>query len=103
MRPTVTPTDGGIVDNWSRKSWTLLFKDRKEILPRLNKWKVQAELETGHKLKASRTDNAPEILETLHEWENSGVAVQTTEPYTSSQNGLAERSIQYSIVEGSVR
>jgi hypothetical protein len=54
-------------------------------------------------LKASRTNNAPEILEILHEWENSGVEAQTTEPYTSSENELAERSIQYSIVEEGVR
>jgi Reverse transcriptase (RNA-dependent DNA polymerase) len=42
-----------------------------------------------------RTDNAPEIVQTLNQWkEESGIAVQTTEPHTSAQNGPAERSIQ---------
>ena len=72
------------------------FKDRTEIKPALNKWKKKAELSTGKKVKAVRTDNAPEILETLNEWGNEhGVAVQTTETHTSAQNGPAERSIQY--------
>ena len=93
---------GEIVDSWSRKTWTLLFKDRTEVLPALQKWKKIRERETGEKLRAARTDNAPEILETLKEWEESdGVAVQTTEPHTSAQNGTAERSIQYT--ENNVR
>ena len=91
-----------LVDNWSRKTWTVLLKDRNEILPKLKKWKLKAELETGRKVKAARTDNAPEILEALKEWEESdGVSVQSTEPYTSAQNGTAERSIQFT--EASIR
>jgi hypothetical protein len=87
---------GEIVDNWSRKTWTLLFKDRTEILPALHKWRKLRERETGKKVLAARTDNAPEILQTLQEWEESdGVKAQTTEPHTSAQNGTAERAIQY--------
>jgi hypothetical protein len=85
---------GEIVDNWSRKTWTLLFKSRKDLLPKLNQWKLEQE-RSGNKVKAVRTDNAPEILETLNQWNKScGIEVQTTEPYTSAQNGTSERSIQ---------
>jgi hypothetical protein len=87
---------GEVVDNWSRKTWTLLFRDRTEIKAALNKWKKKVELRTGKRVMAARTDNAPEILETLNEWGNEhGIAVQTTETHTSAQNGPAERSIQY--------
>lgn len=93
---------GIVLDNWSRKEWLLLFKDRTEVLPGLRKWKIKAEAESGYKLRAARTDNAPEILETLQEWEKTdGVIAQTTEAYTSHQNGPAERAIQSN--ENSVR
>lgn len=86
---------GEIVDNWTRKTWTLLLKDRKDVLPKLSQWKKEVELESGRQVKAVRTDNAPEILETLNLWNRAdGISVQTTEPYTSAQNGVAERSIQ---------
>ncbi|KAI1004161.1 hypothetical protein K3495_g4052 [Podosphaera aphanis] len=92
---------GEIVDNWNRKTWTLLLKDRKEILSALNKWRLKVELQTGMTVRASRTDNAPEIIQTLKQWENEGVSVQHTEPHTSAQNGPAERSIQFT--EASIR
>lgn len=60
---------GELIDNWSRKTWTLLLKDRKDVLSALNQWKAKVELQSGAKVKASRTDNAPEILQTLKEWE----------------------------------
>lgn len=86
---------GEIIDNWTRKTWTILLKDRKEVLPKLTQWKREQELATGRRVRAARTDNAPEILETLQLWnERDGIEVQTTEPYTSAQNGPAERSIQ---------
>lgn len=87
---------GMIVDSWSRKTWTLLFKTREEILPALKLWKKKVELFSSYKLLATMTDNAPEILETLREFEEQdGVTVGTTEAYTSRQNGTAERSIQF--------
>jgi hypothetical protein len=93
---------GEIIDNWSRKTWTLLFKSREEVLPKLNRWRKSVERNSGYKVLATMTDNAPEILQTLKEWEtNDGVRVGSTEPYTSAQNGPAERSIQYT--ENNVR
>lgn len=85
-----------IIDNFTRKSWVLLLKNRSDLLGKLNHWAKSVELESGCKIKATRTDNAPEILETLEGWKASdGVRVETTEPYVSRQNGPAERAIQY--------
>ena len=59
-------------------------------------------MKSGYQLQAARTDNAPEILQTLREWNaETGIAIQTTELYTSAQNGIAERSIL--ITEGNIR
>jgi len=49
----------------------------------------------GLKLGAARTDNAPELLQVLKEWERRfGVKIETSAVHTSNQNGLAERTIQ---------
>ena len=48
-------------------------------------------------MKSIRLDNAPELLSTVRDWgQASGVRYNPTVPYTSSQNGVAERSIQTS-------
>ena len=58
-------------------------------------WKKAAELSTDKQLKAVRTDNAPELLKVVDEWtQETDVRLLPTAPYTSSQNGVAERAIQ---------
>ena len=70
-------------------------KDKDKYADELQKWKVQAELHTGLKVKIARSDNAPELLKVIGEWANeTGVREDSTAPYTSSQNDLAERAIQ---------
>lgn len=84
-----------IVDNHSRKVWTICTKDRKSIPAELDIWKNTVELQTGRKLKAVRLDNAPELLSLVKDWvKKHGLTLQDTEPYTSHQNGIAERAIQ---------
>ena len=51
-----------IVDNYSRKVWTICTKDRKSILSELNIWKTTIKLQTSQKLKAVRLNNAIELL-----------------------------------------
>ena len=47
------------------------------------------------KVKVVRLDNAPELLEVVNEWKRAGgTHVEPIAPYTSSQNGMAERAIQ---------
>ena len=84
-----------IVDNYSRKWWIYPMKSRDQAPEFLNQWKLKVELETQQKLQAVRSDNAPELLKLLKQWERSnGVALNPTEAYNSLQNGVAERAIQ---------
>jgi hypothetical protein len=57
-----------IVDNYLRKTWVILLKDRKGAKDLLEKWRRAQELVTGRKLKAIRSDNATELKSTLDEW-----------------------------------
>lgn len=91
-----------IVDNRSRKTWIICTKDRKSIVRELNTWKKVVELQSNKKLKAVRLDNAKELLSIVNQWvKECGLILQDTEPYTSHQNGIAERSIQ--TTEGCIR
>ncbi len=54
-------------------------------------WKAQAELRSGHKLVALRTDNAKEYLALRTELESTGATLELTAHYTPEQNGVAER------------
>lgn len=91
-----------LVDNHSRKHWRICTKDRKSVTSDLDAWKVTVELQTGKQLKAIRLDNALELLAVVKLWvKKYGLTLQETEPYTSHQNGVAERSIQ--TTESSIR
>ena len=84
-----------VVDNHTRKVWTLPVPDRKSIPSVLDEWKAHVELEIDKKIKAVRLDNASEHKVLLASWSKKhGIVAQETEPYTSHQNGVAERSIQ---------
>lgn len=84
-----------IVDNYSRKVWTIALKRREEVPRVLNEWRVKAELQGGAKLAAVRSDNATELKAVLDQWcATLGITPQYTIPHQSSQNGVAERAIQ---------
>ena len=83
-----------IVDNYSRKTWSIPLQSRSSTQQTMQKWRAQAERETETKLQALRSDNAPEILQQLRQWEMDGVKIHSTEAYNSLQNGVPERSIQ---------
>jgi transposase InsO family protein len=81
-----------LTDQATRKSWTFLAKRRTEFCEILLKWKKEAELQLGHKLKVLQLDNAREFkafedkLLSQH-----GVKIEWTTPYTPEQNGVSER------------
>ena len=84
-----------IVDSASRYTWTLTGKDKKDIVTQLHAWKPVAEAQTGQRLLSARIDNAAELKEALQIWATTaGIQRQLTTPYSSHQNGTAERSIQ---------
>jgi hypothetical protein len=95
--PYEMPTIGGsrymltITDDFSRKSWIYLTKDRREVYQVFKSWRTQAQLESGQKLKAIRSDNAPEFIKLSKELEKDGIRIEFTVPHTPSQNGVAER------------
>ncbi|KAI1003194.1 hypothetical protein K3495_g5013 [Podosphaera aphanis] len=87
-----------IVDSYSRKKWILLLKDKSKIVEALDEWGNIVERQTGCRIMAVRSDNAGEILKILKSWKrNNGVVPQNTAPYSSHQNGVAERAIQSTI------
>ena len=95
--PYKTPTIGGnrymltITDDFSRKSWIYLTKERSEVYQVFESWRKQAQLESGQKLKAIRSDNAPEFIKLGKELKKDGIRIELTVLYTLSQNGVAER------------
>ncbi|KAI0999801.1 hypothetical protein K3495_g8396 [Podosphaera aphanis] len=70
------------------------FTDDYAHVTRENSSKI-LERQTEIKTKACRSDNARQLRKILKEWETKyGITSQATSPYTSSQNGPAERAIQ---------
>jgi hypothetical protein len=54
-----------IVDNASRKNWSILMKSKDEAIPQLHKLKLREELQTCMKIKRICTDDAPELIKLL--------------------------------------
>jgi hypothetical protein len=56
-----------IVDNGSRKNWSIPMKSKDEAIPELHKFKLREELQTGKEIKRTCADNAPEVIKLLQE------------------------------------
>ena len=83
------------IDNYTWRSIVFTGKTCTDVAEQLFKWKKTAELQTEKRLKAVRINNAKELESRVNEWaEESGVEVQSTAAYTSSQNGTAEQALQ---------
>jgi transposase InsO family protein len=80
-----------ITDDFIRKLWIHLVKDRTEVYAAFRQWQATTELEIGHRLKSVRMDNALELVKLGKELEKIGVRIERTAAYTPSQNGVAER------------
>jgi Reverse transcriptase (RNA-dependent DNA polymerase)/gag-polypeptide of LTR copia-type len=84
-----------VIDNATRKTWSIPGKSKSDVASKLRTWKLSAELHSGMKLRSARSDNAPELVELLSDWQSVGGSnVEFTATYRSHQNGVAERSIQ---------
>ena len=83
------------IDNYTRRSVIFTGSTRASCAEQMFDWKKRAETQTDKRLKAIRIDNANELESRALRWaEESGVEYQPTAPYTSSQNGTAERALQ---------
>ena len=81
------------VDDFSRKSWVYLMKEKREVFKYFKIWKAMAERQSGKKMKCFRTDRGGEYLsnEFRRFLEEDGVNHQVTMAGTPQQNGVAER------------
>jgi hypothetical protein len=57
-----------IIDNWTRKNWVIPLPSKSEATQELRTWKVMVKKEVDEKIKAARSDNAPELLLTIEGW-----------------------------------
>lgn len=81
------------IDDFSRKTWIYMLKEKSEALNKFKNFKTLAENEAGTNIKCLRTDrggefNSNEFKEFCDE---HGINRQLTASYTPQQNGVAER------------
>ena len=76
--------------------WITLLRSKDEALNVLQKIQKAAELESGHQLKAIRTDRGGEFTsrEFAEHCERHGIKHFCTSPYSPQQNGVVERRNQ---------
>ena len=58
-----------VTDDYSRKTWILLTKERFEVYDKFDKLKAELELEVGRITKAIRIDNAPKLIKLGNRYE----------------------------------
>ena len=95
--PHPSPTGGKyymvFIDDYTRATWTYILKSRKEVLSRVQHFLIEIITQYETIVKVLRTDNALEFTQKAIEelCLAHGIVHQTTCPYTSQQNGVAER------------
>lgn len=81
------------IDDYSRKGWVYLIKEKSEVFECFKAFKTKVETETGNNVKALRTDTGGEYLS--NEFKDfciaHGIRRQLTTSFTPQQNGVAER------------
>ena len=94
-----TPTYNGFryyisfIDDMSRKATVYLLKKKCNALEAFKIWQKEVETQTGHKVKAIRTDNGGEYCnkEFTDYLQSAGIRHYTTNVYSPQENGVAER------------
>lgn len=80
-------------DDYTKKVWVYTLKSKSDAFQSFKNFKVEAENQSGNKIKILRTDNGGEY--TSKEFNNfcqeHGIIHQTTIPYSPQQNGVSER------------
>ncbi|KAH9761919.1 Integrase catalytic domain-containing protein [Citrus sinensis] len=81
------------VDDYSRKVWVYLMKNKNEVLGIFLKWKKMVETQTGRKIKRLRSDNSGEYKNDpfLQICQDEGIVRHFTVRDTPQQNGVVER------------
>ncbi|WVZ02011.1 hypothetical protein V8G54_022817 [Vigna mungo] len=81
------------VDEFSRKLWIYLLKEKKEIYTCFVQFCCMAERQSGHQVKIIRTDGGGKFnsIDMSVYCADKGIKHEVTVPYTPQHNGLAER------------
>ena len=81
-----------VIDDYTGYVWSLPLKRKSDASTILRGWHRAMENQSGHKLKILVTDNGELVSKSMTEWcSDLGIDHQLTAPYTSAQNGRAER------------
>lgn len=81
------------IDDFTRKATVYVIRNKSEAIEKFQQFKSMAEKQTGKAIKKLRTDNGLEYCSADFEkiLRENGIVHQKTAPYTSQQNGVAER------------
>ncbi|KAL4348199.1 hypothetical protein GQ457_17G003570 [Hibiscus cannabinus] len=81
------------IDDYSRKCWVYVLKEKSEALAKFKEFKAVAEKQSGQFVKILRSDRGSEYTKNLLEdfCKEHGIIHQLTVRYTPQQNGVAER------------
>ena len=82
-----------IVDDFSRKSWTIPLRNKSDTKVALKEWITVNENQVGKKVKKLRSDNGGEYIDAgLEQWlKEHGILHQTIPARSPQSNGVAER------------
>ena len=81
-----------LIDDFSSYVWSLPLRSKDEAAPVLQAWHRAVTNQSGARLKILVTDNGELTSNAMSEWCSlHGIDHQLTAPYTSAQNGHAER------------
>ena len=82
-----------IIDDFSRKIWIYILKQKSEAFNKFKDWCMEVEAEKGMNLKCLRTDNGLEFLSREFDvfCRSKGIRRHKTVPMNPQQNGVAER------------
>ena len=80
-----------LIDDFTRKSWLILLKNRRTIYGAIKEWMNVVEGEKNQQVIKFRCDNAKEYKKFMELIRPDGIRAEPTIPYTPEQNGVAER------------
>jgi transposase InsO family protein len=81
-----------IIDDFSGYVWSVPLRSKSDASSALQTWHKAVTVQTGDSLRILVTDNGELVSKSMKDWCNSlGIDHQLTAPYTSAQNGRAER------------
>lgn len=97
--PVSTTSLGGgryfvnFIDDYSRFCWTYIMRNKSEAFTCFREFKALAENQSGRRVVTLRTDNGREFDSVQFQayCTKEGIARYYTTPYSSAQNGIAER------------